>query len=71
MRKQNKKRSCAVCGRGGDVPLAPFRDVAMLCPIHDAVARGIIPSPASIEELRALFPARVTVPRRARPPRAA
>jgi hypothetical protein len=61
MRKQKATRHCAVCNRSEDVVLARFRAVAWLCPIHDTVARGIIPAPTTVRALRALFPARVTV----------
>lgn len=72
MRRQRVKEVCAVCGRRqGQVALSVFRDIAWLCPLHDTVARGIIPLPATVEELRSLFPARVTDARRSRSSRAA
>ena len=66
MRKQRETRRCAVCNQKDLVVRAPLRDVAWLCPIHDTVARGIIPAPTTIDALRSLFPARVTEPRRTR-----
>ncbi len=60
MRKQRETRRCAVCNQKDLVVRAPLRDVAWLCPIHDTVARGIIPAPTTIDALRSLFPARVT-----------
>lgn len=56
---------CAVCKRR-DCVLASFRGEAWLCPIHEEIARNIIPTPATVAELRALFPARVTAAPRAR-----
>lgn len=60
MRKQRATRRCSICHQKDLVVRAPLRDVAWLCPLHDTVARGIIPAPTTLDALRSLFPARVT-----------
>jgi hypothetical protein len=71
MQPRPVRPSCTVCGRSRGLVLAPFRGIAMLCPLHIEVARGIIPAPTSAADLRALFPARVTARVTVRPRRAA
>jgi hypothetical protein len=61
----NLKKQCAVCGRR-DGALSSFRGLAWLCETHHEVARGLIPRPHTLEELRALFPARVLASPRGR-----
>ena len=66
MRKRRVREACTVCGRSQGTVLTPFRGIALLCPLHGDVVRGIIPAPTTATELRALFPARVTETRRTR-----
>ncbi len=66
MHKRRTRESCTVCGRSEGIPLTPYRDIAVLCPLHLDVVRGIIPAPSTATEVRGLFPARVTVSRRGR-----
>lgn len=56
MRKRSARKVCAVCKRREGM-LHAFRDIAWLCATHHEVARGIIPAPCTVAELRALFPA--------------
>ena len=64
------KTQCAVC-RSHAAPMVRWRGRAWLCPTHDSVARWIIPAPSTIDELRTLFPVKVTGPKRPRASRAA
>lgn len=48
---------CDVCGAATSV--TEWRGFALLCPLHTKVIAGILPSPQSVKEIRALFPARV------------
>lgn len=66
MRKPRATRHCAVCHQSEPASMVRFRDVAWLCPLHDLVAKGIIPAPTTVRALRSLFPARVTEARRTR-----
>lgn len=59
MPKQRVRGSCTVCGRRAGT-LTPYRGIALLCPLHATVVRGIIPQPATAAAVRALFPERVT-----------
>lgn len=59
MPTQRVRGSCTVCGRRAG-PLSPYRGIALLCPLHATVVRGIIPQPTTAAAVRALFPERVT-----------
>lgn len=70
MRSQRGRAVCDVCG-STEAALVQWRGLATLCALHAKVVRGIIPSPQSVGEIRALFPARVVVAGAARRGRAA
>lgn len=59
VRKPRVRGCCSVCGQRAEM-LTSFREIALLCPLHHEVVRGIIPPPMTEEAIRSLFPARVT-----------
>lgn len=69
-RAQQGRAVCDVCG-AGEASLVRWREMATLCALHAKVVRGILPTPQSVREIRALFPARVVVAGAARRGRAA
>ena len=49
---------CDVCG-AAEARLVQWKGFATLCPLRAKVVAGILPKPQSVQEIRALFPARV------------
>jgi hypothetical protein len=65
MTARRVKTACAVC-KTVEGPMVRWRGRVWLCTTHGNVARWILPAPVDVHELRALFPVKVTGPRRSR-----
>ncbi|MDO9017965.1 MAG: hypothetical protein Q8S73_00215 [Deltaproteobacteria bacterium] len=65
MAARQVKTVCAVC-KTHEGPMVRWRSRVWLCTTHGNVAQWIIPAPTSVDDLRGLFPAKVTGPKRSR-----